>query len=267
MSTKKQTKIIGTTEVKPDRNIHAGHRRRLRERYARSDMDDFADHEILELLLTYAIPRADVNAAAHNLIDRFGSVAGSLDALPEELCEVDGIGPGAAQFLTMLPSVYRRYELNKTEPGKPLDTLAKLGEYLHALYVGITFERVYVLLLDNSMSLIDCVNLGNGSVNCSNVTVRRIAELALRKHASAVVLAHNHPRGIAIPSGADIEVTQAVENALETVGVPFLEHVIVTENSYAPILRHRKGLLRSSPATGMTDKEFYQTFYGENGSL
>jgi DNA repair protein RadC len=245
------------------KNIHAGHRKRLRERYARSGMDDFADHEILELMLTYAIPRVDVNDRAHRLIERFGSVAGVLDALPEELCEVDGISDGAAQFLTMLPSLFRRYALDKCEPGKPLDTLAKMGDYLHALYTGITFERVYLLLFDNSMRLIDCCHLDDGAVNCSKVTIRKVAELSLRKHASCAVLAHNHPMGLAIPSGADMEVTRNVDSALEIIGVPLLEHIIVTENSYAPILRHNKGILRASPITGMIDKAFYERFYGE----
>ena len=247
------------------KSIHAGHRERLRKRYALSGMDDFADHEILELLLTYVVPRVDVNARAHALVDRFGSVAGVLDALPEELCEVDGIGPESAQFLTMLPHVFRRYALNKSEPGKPMDTMAKIGDYLHAIYTGLTFERVYLLLFDNSMRLIDCCQMDDGTVNCSKVTVRKAAELCLRKHAACAVLAHNHPMGLAIPSGADIEVTRTVDNALEVIGVPLLEHIIVTENSYAPIMRHNKGLLRASPVTGMVDKSFYERFYGEGG--
>lgn len=245
------------------KSIHAGHRERLRERYDRSGMDDYADHEVLELLLTYAIPRGDVNRQAHALVERFGSVAGVLDALPEEICEVEGLGPNAARFLTMMPSVFRRYALGKVTTTRTMDTLAAIGEYLMALYTGITFERVYLLLFDNSMGLIDCVHLADGSVNCSNVTVRRIAELALFKHASGVVLAHNHPRGLAIPSGSDHQVTQTVESALETLGVPLLEHIIVTENRYAPVVKQHRGLLRSSPVTGMIDKEFYSHFYGE----
>ena len=244
-------------------SIHAGHRERLRKRYEQSGLDNFADHEVLELLLTYAIPRVDVNKQAHLLIERFGSVAGALDALPEELGEVDGIGPGAAGFLTMLPAVFRRYALNKSEPGQPMDTIAKIGDYLHAIFTGITFERVYLLLFDNSMRLIDCCHLDDGTVNCSKVTVRKVAELCLLKHAACAVLAHNHPMGLAIPSGADIEVTQSVDNALETIGVPLLEHIVVTENSYAPIMRHNKGLLRTSPVTGMVDKGFYERFYNE----
>ena len=246
-----------------EKNIHAGHRERLRERFDRSGMDDYADHEVLELLLTYAIPRGDVNRQAHALVERFGSVAGVLDALPEEICEVEGLGPNAARFLTMMPSVFRRYALGKVTTTRTMDTLAAIGEYLMALYTGITFERVYLLLFDNSMGLIDCVHLADGSVNCSNVTVRRIAELALFKHASGVVLAHNHPRGLAIPSGSDHQVTQTVESALETLGVPLLEHIIVTENRYAPVVKQHRGLLRSSPVTGMIDKEFYSHFYGE----
>jgi DNA repair protein RadC len=111
--------------------------------------------------------------------------------------------------------------------------------------------------------MIDCIHLGDGAVNCSAITIRCIAEHALRKHAASAVLAHNHPKGLTIPSGADYTVTQTVESALETIGVPLLEHIIVTENSYAPIMRQHKGLLRSSPVDGKIDKEFYQRFYGE----
>ena len=252
-----------TESNRKNQSIHAGHRERLRRRNALSGLDDFSDHEILELLLTYVIPRVDVNERAHALVDRFGSVAGVLDALPEELCEVNGIGPESAGFLTMLPGVFRRYALNKNEPGTPMDTLAKIGEYLHAIYTGVPFERVYLLLFDNSMRLIECCHMDDGTVNASKVTVRKAAELCLRKHASCAVLAHNHPMGLAIPSGADIEVTRTVDSALEVIGVPLLEHIIVTENSYAPIMRHNKGLLRASPVTGMVDKGFYEQFYGE----
>lgn len=246
-----------------EKNIHAGHRNRLRERYARSGLDDFADHEVLEFLLTYAIPRVDVNSQAHALIQRFGSVAGALDALPEELEQVKGVGPAAVNFLTALPAVFRRYALDKCQPGNPMDTMAKMGEYLHALYTGVTFERVYLLLFDNGMRMIDCCHLDDGAVNCSKVTVRKVAELCLRKHASCAVLSHNHPMGLAIPSGADLEVTRTVEQALEIIGVTLLEHIIVTENSHSPILRHHRGILRASPVTGEIDKKFYQRFYGE----
>lgn len=252
------------TQETPVKNPHAGHRKRLRERYARSGMEDFAPHEVLELLLTYAIPRIDVNPMAHALIQEFGSVAGVLDATEKELIKVQGIGPEAARFLKMLPEVFRHYQLSGYDDKETYDTVAKLGDYLRALYTGVTVERVYLILLDNALKIKDCIHLCDGSVNCSSVTVRTIAEHALRGNAAAVVLAHNHPRGLAIPSGNDYQITQDVESALETLGVPLLEHIIVTENRYAPIVKQRRGFLRSSPVTGEIDKEFYQRFYGEN---
>ncbi len=246
--------------------VHEGHRHRLRERFRQAGLEDFAPHEVMELLLTYAIPRRDVNADAHALIDRFGSVAGVLDATPEELCEVDGIGEQAVLLLKLIPAVLRRYNTDKCNLGEPMDTVAKLGAYLHARYTGVTHERVYLLLFDNAMRLIDCCHIGDGAVNCANVTVRRIAELAFAKHAACAVLAHNHPRGLAIPSGSDCEITEVISNALDILGIPLLEHLIVTENSYSPILRRQKGTLRASPITGHLDEGFYRHFYGDTSA-
>jgi len=113
------------------------------------------------------------------------------------------------------------------------------------------------------MRLIDCCTIGDGAINSTAVTIRKIAELCLFKHASCAVLAHNHPRGLTLPSGADLDVTRSVDAALETIGVQLLEHFIVTENSFAPLLRNQKGVLRSSPITGLVDEAFYRHFYGE----
>lgn len=226
-------------------------------------MEDYAPHEVIELLLTYCIPRKDVNRQAHELINRFGSVAGVLDATVEELTEVPGIGKGAALFLHMLPDVFRRYALDRVEPGEPMDTVAKVGAYLQALYTGLNFERVCLLLFDNSMRLIKCCHVADGAVNSVKLSIRRITELVIFSHASSVVLAHNHPRGIAIPSGSDIEMTEMVSQALDIIGVPLLEHIIVAENTYTSVLRNRKGTLRAAPG-GKTDEQFYRHFYGES---
>ena len=234
-------------------DIHGGHRQRLRARFLKGGPDDFAPHELLELVLCYAIPRGDVNPLAHRLIQRFGSLSGVLEASESELRSVDGVGDSTACLLRLLPE--------KNRPAPVFDTVGKLVAYLRPLYVGLTTERVYLILLDNGMRMIDCISLGDGAVNCSAVTVRRIAELCLTNHAACAVLAHNHPKGMAIPSGADLEVTNRVDSALETVGVPLLEHLIITEYSDAAILRGRKGTLRASPITGELDQTFYETFY------
>ena len=244
-------------------NPHKGHRNRLRERYLRSGLDDYADHEILERLLTYAIPRVDVNPMAHALIDRFGSLSGVMDASMEELTSVDGIGETSAAFLRMLPEIFRRYEMDKLEPRETYDTLAQIGDYLRALYVGATVEKAYVLLFDNSRHLIGCHEIAEGTVNSVSINVPKIARLCFRANAASVVLAHNHPRGLAIPSGDDIDMTHAVDSALHTLGIQLLEHVIVTEHTFAPTMRRIKGVLRAAPGTDRIDEDFYLRFYGE----
>ncbi len=251
------------TRHHPTTGIHAGHRKRLRLRFQSAGLDDFAPHEIMELLLTYCIPRVDVNDRAHALINRFGSLSQTLDAPVRELCSVPGIGEEAALFLSMFPPLFRRYSMDRCAVGDPMDTMAKLEEYLHALYTGVTTERVYLLLFDNAMRLIDCRQIDEGTVNASNASVRKMAEAALFCKAAAAVLVHNHPRGVAVPSAADYDVTDAVAAGLELLGVPLIEHFVVAEYGCSPIRRGRGNLFRSGVGNGHFNEQFYQKFYGE----
>ncbi len=257
------TEVNKPTSESPKKSIHAGHRERIRTRYRQSGMDDFAPHEVLEYVLTFAMPRGDVNETAHYLINHFGSFAAVLDATEDELLACPGVGDVTVCMLKSLPDIFRRYTMDKVDVGEPFDTSDKIGDYLHARYVGLTHERVYLLLFDNGMRMIDCCLIGDGAINCAAVTIRKIAELCLFNHAACAVLAHNHPRGLTLPSGADLDITRTVDAALETIGVQLLEHFIVTENSFATLLRNQKGVLRSSPITGLVDEAFYRNFYGE----
>ncbi len=244
-------------------DMHSGHRARMRDRYLCTGLDGFAPHEIMEFLLTYSIRRRDVNGPAHALIDRFGSVAGVLDASPEELCEVGGIGPDTALYLKLLMDICRRYSLDKCQSmTEAMDTEAKIKEYLQALYIGERKEKVYLLLFDNSMRLLDCSCVGEGSVNDVQADFRKIIELALFKHASAAVIAHNHPNGLAIPSAEDRRLTDEVIGILELIRVPLLEHMLVTDSLCVSILRKSRGVLRSAPCNGIRNEEFWNHFYG-----
>lgn len=242
-------------------NIHDGHRQRLRKRFFDEGIDHFSEHEVLELALTQILKRGDVNPVGHRLIKRFGSLSAVFDASIEELCSVDGVGEQTAFFLHLLPQLFKRYALDKCNISDTYDNVGKISEYLHALYTGVLNEQVYLLLFDNAMRLIDTCKISDGSVNCAAITVRKIVELALSKHAAGVVLAHNHPRGLPIASGNDLEVTRNIDCALATVSIPLIEHIIVTENSYATIVRSQKGMLRAAPTTGIIDEEFYKMFY------
>lgn len=226
---------------------HSGHRRRLRARYAATGLESFAPHEILELLLTYAIPRVNVNDQAHALLDRFGTLSGVLDATPEELMEVPGIGCEAALFLNLLPDVFGRYALDKCPTDEPFETVAQVADFMRATYTGVTEEQVYILLFDNGMRLLHCQRVGEGGINCVSANIPYMAQLAYGKHAASAVLVHNHPGGLAIPSSADLEITETLRQALELLGIPLLEHIIMTENSYRPIMRHRSSSPRLAP--------------------
>lgn len=248
-------------------SIHSGHWERIRERYLNGGLDGFAPHELLEFILTFSRSRGDVNELAHRLIDRFGSLSGVLDADISELLEVEGVGEKTAILLHMLPEIFRKYEIDRLPDTKAFDTVAKIVEFLRARYVGLNFERVYLMLFDNGMHLIDCCHISDGSVNCSAVTVRKIVELCVMKKAACAVLAHNHPKGLAFPSSSDQEMTRTIDSMLSVIGVPLLEHIIITEYGHGEVLRPHKGMLRASPMSEGIDEGFYLKFYGEESSI
>ncbi len=242
-------------------DIHAGHRRRLRERCSRGGVADLPAHEVLELLLTYPIPRVNVNDLAHALIHRFGSLPAVLDADMETLMSVPGVGPEAARFLHLLPLIFRRYLVDKQDLSAPMNTLAKVSEFVTTHYTGVTREETCVLLFDNTMRLIICSYVSDGTVNSTHDPIRRIIDLTVTHRASSVILVHNHPHGLAIPSAADIAFTDALANVLESIGVPLLEHLIVSDHSVAPILRTRLSPRRPAKKDGPADESFFRYFY------
>lgn len=246
-------------------NPHQGHRERLRKRFMESGLDGFASHEVMELLLTFSRPRINVNELGHSLIDRFGSISGVRNASAEELLSIPGIGPQTACLIRLTAAIERMSAIEEAERDtSPLDTVQKMHTYLRGRFVGLSVERVYLLLLDNSLRPIECVNLGDGTVSGAHVSVRRIIELALLSNAASVVLAHNHPRGIPIPSADDIAVTETILQALELAELAFLEHFIFTEHSSAPMLRGRCQAAKVAARIGRDPQAFSATFYGNS---
>ena len=213
-----------------------GHRKRLKERFMQSGLDDFNEYNALELLLFYTIPQKDTNPIAHRLIDRFGSFTDVLDADYDELMSVDGVSEHTATFLKLIPQSARYYESRKIAQKRVFTTKQDIGDYLVGKYVGVTKETVYMLLLDNKKRLISCERVYEGSVNSSGVSVRRMAETALKKRAAAVVIAHNHPDGLAIPSADDLILTKSLEAALQTLEIHFLDHYIIADNKFCMLL-------------------------------
>lgn len=215
-----------------EKSIHKGHRERLKSRFLACGLDDFTDIQILELLLFYAIPMKDTSPIAHALLDTFGSLSQVLDAEPKELKKVPGISDHAACLLSLVTELARAYQVDCARQAKCLLTLDECGAYLTAFFLGRTVETVFLLCLDAKCKVLACKEVGEGSVNSASVSVRKIVETALSSGASTVVLAHNHPSGIALPSEEDIATTRRVAAALEAVEVHLADHMIVADSDF-----------------------------------
>ncbi len=228
-------------------SIHDGHRNRMRDRFLHEGLDHFSEHEVLELILYYAVPRKDTNPIAHALINRFGSLAQVLDAPVEALEQVPGVTRNGAILLKLTPQAGRYYLVNRSAHMTVLSTLDQCGDYLLPYFFGRRNETVFLLCLDAKCGVLSCREVGEGSISSANVPIRRIVELALGANAASVILAHNHPGGIAVPSREDIASTRRVAAALEAVDVVLADHVIVAEDDFVSMaqsgyLAHVPGL-------------------------
>jgi len=210
--------------------IHDGHREKMRRRFLQTGLDAFADHEALELLLYYAIPRRDTNPIGHALMERYGSLAAVLSAPVEDLQRVEGIGESAAILLQIVPQLYRKAQLSQKET--MIRSVQEAGAFLLERFAGETREVVYQLCLDRKCKLLACKRLGEGGVSAAGLDIRRIVENALVTQASSVVLAHNHPSGVALPSQADFAATEKAQRALQAVGVALEDHIIVADGDF-----------------------------------
>lgn len=236
--------------------MHEQHRERVKTRFFKEGLENFEDHNVLELLLFYSIPRRDTNEIAHRLVDRFGSLSGVFEADYEELLKVEGIGANSASLIKLIPEISRRYMTDGAVGDGVFDTAEKIGKYFTAKFLGETVETVYMMNLTSSFSLISCEEIYRGSVNSSQITPRMLIEKALNAKASMVILAHNHPGGIAVPSAEDINTSRIMHEALSLVDVRLMEHFVVSKERYGMIMSGALGTLNQSLG-GDVIKKFY----------
>lgn len=217
------------------KDIHVGHRERLKNRFLNEGLDDFEKHNILELLLFYAIPRVDTNEIAHDLIREFGSLSEVMNANFDDLVKVDRITPNAAVLLKLIPSLARAYLTDKSPAGEVFDSAEKAGQFFIKKFTGETSEVVYLLCLDSSLNYISCDKITKGTVSRANLSIRTIVENVVKHNASSVILAHNHPRGFPIPSAEDIKATKVIHDALDFLEIRLIDHIVVAQNDYTSI--------------------------------
>lgn len=212
-----------------NQNTHEGHRQRMREKYLEHGIESFKQHEALELFLFYGMPYKDTNPMAHKLIEDFGSLSAVFDAPPSLLREY-GLSDYLITHIKLMPDMARLYMIDKADSdNKTVDTF-NLCKFFQPLFFGKTEEVMRLLLLDKKCKVIYSGVISKGSINSTDVSIRKICELALYYNAKYAAIAHNHPSGLAKPSDLDIECTNKVFIALQLISVKLLDHVIVADD-------------------------------------
>ncbi|MGE4484892.1 MAG: RadC family protein [Oscillospiraceae bacterium] len=216
-------------------SIHDGHRERIKKKFLEYGLPFFDDHQVLEMLLYYAVPRGDTNPLAHRLLDRFGNLSAVFDAPYDELMKTEGVGANTAVLIKLLPQVYRRYAISRESMDDILDSTKKAGAYLVPRFCAEPDEVVYLACLDAKCKVLACKLLFRGGVNSTHVSIRKIVETALTYNSTSVILAHNHTSGIALPSLEDEETTRRIQTALSSVDITLTDHIIVADRDYVSL--------------------------------
>ncbi len=216
-----------------DNNIHSGHRERIRQDFLQHGFDhNTSPHKILELLLFYCVSRVDTNPIAHEMIAKYGTVANVLDAPIDELASFKGMSERAATLLKMIMPIARRYLYDKAAEQPTFNGINQIGEYIFRHYIGLKTEKIGVMCLDTKGKLLDFCFFGDGDLSSVGVSLRDLAKITLQNGATAAVLCHNHPDGLAIPSNSDIELTKQVAETLSKIGVQLIDHIIVGDSDF-----------------------------------
>ena len=208
---------------------HTGHRERMKAEFLARGLEGWPDHRVLELLLFYTIPQGDVKDLAHELVERFGSLAGVLDASVEELKKVKGVGDHTAVFLRMLPAVLGRYQGARTRLSAIINSPEEAYAWLEPYFFGARNEMVYVLCLDGKRQVLGVRKVAEGSIELAEVNTRRIAEEAIGLRAAQIYVAHNHVSNLAIPSQADWLTTDTLRGALRPIGIELIDHLVFVD--------------------------------------
>ena len=208
-------------------------RESLEKRFLRSNCEIFSDAEILELLLRHT--SVDSHELAQTLLRQYPTIADLLEVRFEDLRHIEGMDDDSAGILRLVPELQRRYFLSRTRADSRLLDSSAYGRYLLPHFMGRRDETVFLLMLDAACNVLNCKMLGEGSVNSANVPIRKLVHEAINANATGLVLAHNHPSGIAIPSPEDVEITLRLREALEIMELHLLDHLIFADDDFVSL--------------------------------
>ena len=249
-------------------NLHAGHRERIREAYRKQGMNGMPDHVVLEMLLTYVIPRRDVNELAHRLLNMFGSLNDVLEADPLRLADVEGVGDKTALFLHSLYDLHRRLTIASAATlngAARLENPESACRYAIALGMGDRYETLRIICLDANMTVLHTEALQVGTLSRVSFEPRRVIETAMTHKARYLILTHNHPSGILIPSEEDIETAKMIAEIGSKLEIDVRDQLILSKNA-AYSYQYDRVFLYSTPAVCnvMTLEEYNNTIYSRH---
>ena len=216
----------------PSENKLQGHRKRLREKFIKSGLAGFHDYEIVELLLTLGSPRRDCKPQAKEAIEKFKTLRGVLEASPEELQEIEGIGPHSAFGIKLVQEVARKFLKEKIRDKPIYKSSQEIFDYLYHSMRDLKKETFKVIYLNSQNQIIDTTDLFEGTVNISVIHPREVIEGALRHNAVSLIFVHNHPSGNPTPSENDKVVTRELVSAGSIMQLKVLDHIIIGDNTY-----------------------------------
>ena len=220
-------------------NIHEGHREKMRDRFIHDKgFENFEDHQILELLLFYSRTRGDTNPTAHELLEEFGSLKGVLEARPEQLMQVKGIGKQQAVLISMVVPLTRVWHRCAMATPDRIGNSREAEDYCLSILAGERTERFYVISLNAKCNVLGRRKISEGSLSEVSAYPRMVMETALNYNAHSVLLCHNHPGGTCAPSPEDISSTIQLQRLLNGVGILVLDHIIVAGDRTYSMIQH-----------------------------
>ena len=223
-----------------EKQPHEGHRQRLKQRFLNDGFDSFEPHNVLEMALFYCFSRRDTNELAHELLNRFGSIAGVCEAPFESLCQVPGIGREAAIYLKMLPEFARMYMQSKQAQKVLITSPESAVAFFEPRFIGRTNEVFMAAFLNARGELLSWGIISEGSDTSVVLDVKAVTRRAFSQNAYAVVVAHNHPNGFAVPSAQDIKMTDELAIALSSVDIKLCDHIIFSRDEHIRMARNQK---------------------------
>ncbi len=226
------------TKVGEKKNVHAGHRARLREQFLING-DNMLEHQLLELMLSYVIPQKDTNPIAHDLINTFGSLAQVVDAPLEELVEINGVSEVVANFLHFESRFVDLYKKSKANNKPILNNTLEIMAYLRQMVELSDVEKFYYMCLDTKNKLICFREMGVGTTKGVSFNNKNFVASVISYKAHTVVICHTHPCGVASPSEQDIALTNGIYHILEEINVKLIDHIIISHDGFFSFFQNK----------------------------